>query len=135
MSPRRARTPRHSATAPAIRATRHSVAVPTGQASLHKQTPRYWTKDEHRLFISSFNKFSNFDLHEDLDNWSSIDMAHVSRLVRTRDTRQCRTHYQKWVQRLQKEKEQMNCPSDKQGQRFASLLVAVNEVARTDAME
>lgn len=57
---------------------------------------RYWTPEEHKLFLEALRKFG----HKDLRN--------ISAYVGTRNMTQCRTHSQKYFMRLMREAKRQN---------------------------
>lgn len=57
---------------------------------------RYWTPDEHKLFLEALNKFGHKDLRS------------ISTYVGTRNMTQVRTHSQKYFMRLMREAKRQN---------------------------
>lgn len=76
---------------------------------------RYWTPEEHRLFLEALREFG----HKDLRSIS----AHVG----TRNMTQVRTHSQKYFMRLMREAKRQN-PSSKSGEASSEKTFDVNTV-------
>jgi len=68
-----------------------------GDDDQSKQQPRYWTPEEHRLFMEAVGKFG----------WK--DVKAISQAVGTRTPTQVRTHAQKLFLRQQKESQGDSC--------------------------